>query len=66
VFRPLGIAAIVISNHPDEGFKLHQVNLSGEFYSMKATALGRGKQTCKAELEKLDDFTTGKTCSDVM
>lgn len=33
---------------------------------MKATALGRGKQTCKAEIEKLDDFNGSKTCNEVM
>jgi len=63
--RPLGIAAIVVSSHPDEGFKLNQLNLTGEFNSMRATALGRGKQTVKAEIEKLDDFEN-KTCNDVM
>ncbi|KAJ3052730.1 hypothetical protein HK097_005790 [Rhizophlyctis rosea] len=50
--RPFGISAILATVDRD-GPQLYMVEPSGVYYGYKGTAIGKGKQVAKTELEKL-------------
>jgi len=51
--RPFGINAIV-GGVDDDGAHLYMIEPSGVYWGYCGTAIGKGRQTAKAELEKLD------------
>ena len=51
--RPFG-AAVLIGSYTEEGPQLHSVDPSGVAYRYFATAIGKGKNGAKSQLEKLD------------
>jgi 20S proteasome subunit alpha 7 len=50
-YRPFG-SAIILAAHDLDGFNLHMIEPSGFSYAYHACAIGKGKQTAKAEFEK--------------
>jgi len=53
VVRPFG-ASVLIGSYTEEGPQLHSVDPSGVAYRFFATAIGKGKNGAKSQLEKLD------------
>jgi len=53
VVRPFG-AAVLIGSYSEDGPMLHAVDPSGVSYRYFATAIGKGKNGAKSQLEKLD------------
>lgn len=51
--RPFG-ASVLIASYTDDGPQLHAVDPSGLSYRYFATAVGKGKNGAKSQLEKLD------------
>jgi 20S proteasome subunit alpha 7 len=61
--RPFG-ASVLIASYSDEGPQLHSVDPSGVSYRYFATAIGKGKNGAKSQLEKLD--LTTLTCREAV
>ena len=53
VVRPFG-AAVLIGSYTEQGPMLHAIDPSGISYRYFATAIGKGKNGAKSQLEKLD------------
>ena len=51
--RPFG-ASVLIASYAEEGPQLYSVDPSGVSYRYFATAIGKGKNGAKSQLEKLD------------
>ncbi len=51
--RPFG-ASVLIGSYTEDGPQLHAVDPSGVSYRYFATAIGKGKNGAKSQLEKLD------------
>lgn len=52
--RPFGSAEIIASYSKDEGFGLYMLEPSGVYYGYSCCTSGKGRQTVKAQFEKVD------------
>lgn len=52
--RPFGSAEIIASYSNDEGFGLYMLEPSGVYYGYSCCTSGKGRQTAKAQFEKVD------------
>ena len=61
--RPFG-CSVLIASYSDEGPQLYALDPSGTSYRFFATAIGKGKNGAKSQLEKLD--LTTLTCREAV
>ena len=52
--RPFGSSEIIASYSKDEGFGLYMLEPSGLYYGYSCCTAGKGRQTAKAQFEKID------------
>ena len=52
--RPFGSSEIIASYSKDEGFGLYMLEPSGLYYGYSCCTAGKGRQTQKAQFEKID------------